>query len=132
MRKTLSKEDYLKATRDPTRSIRQINSGKKIHPKVYQQFKSWIEVQLGYKVRQVTFKKHSNSTNEPCKISSGEEDVEKEDIDLRSLEPEKWLDDIVINEYMALITERSKIQNHLPLVFAFDTHFFQWTRKKCS
>ena len=34
-------KDYVEATRDTSRAVRQKKSGSKLHPKVYNQFRAW-------------------------------------------------------------------------------------------
>uniref|UniRef100_A0A914Z352 Ubiquitin-like protease family profile domain-containing protein n=1 Tax=Panagrolaimus superbus TaxID=310955 RepID=A0A914Z352_9BILA len=50
--------------------------------------------------------------------------------DFKTLNPKEWLNDMVVNLYMDLITERSKEDSILPKVYSFNSFFYSSYRRK--
>ena len=124
----LSQQDYVRRTRDPSRAMRQRKSGSKLHPKVYNEFKSWIATQIGYMPRKIKFHKKSDTNSGPSRVnvisvSSGEEDDTKYDhqIDTDRLLKGEMLNDEIVNEYIRLIYKRNSAFTSLPNLFVFNS-----------
>lgn len=124
----ISQKEYIKATRDVTRSMRQRKSGTKLHPKIYNQFRAWIATQIGYMPKKVVFNKSNKLVNHgdvQISDSSGEEDETvsiENPIDTERLLKGKMLDDEIVNKYASLIHHRNNAFNSLPNIFVFDSY----------
>ena len=55
-------------------------------------------------------------------VSAFQINITRKDID--TLKTRQWLNDEVINFYLQMIAERSKDNNNLPNVYAFNTFFY--------
>ena len=125
LRKTLSKVEYAKATKDVSRNERKIQAGTKMSGATYRDFKRWVGTKLGYEPKRIIFKK----SNE-IMISSDEEDETSEKINSSRVINGEELNDTLINAYQQLISERSEKFSSLPLIHSFDSHFFFCFKRK--